>query len=342
LNEFYIALNPDERQFVKIFLPTTDYIKAFTNNFSYRLNWQLPQKHRVVREDTNNNKKSGVIGEDTNNNKKSGVIREDTNNNSSHGQGFFSKFSGLLAWTINRRFTADDLEARLIPFAEVEDAKLLSTQESFRNTVFFNRTELRYGGEFTYLNTVQKQLLSNGFEARNKEEYRLILRKNWKKYWTTQLLLSQSSQETRSDFLSTRNYAIRAYQISPEIALQPNAEFRISGTYNYSFKENTTQVETPERAQIHQINVELRWNKLSKRNILTNLRWLNIDYQGEQNTPISYDMLEALQPGVNWTWSINWQERLLNGLQLTLNYEGRKSGDRPLVNIGRAQVTVLF
>jgi hypothetical protein len=315
LNEFYLAINPDERQFVKIFLPTTDYIKAFTNNFSYRLNWQLPQK-----------KHKNLVSDDTNK-------REN---------GFFSKFSGLLAWTINRRFTADDLEARLIPFAEIADNQLLATQESFRNTLFFNRTELRYGGEFTYLNTVQKQLLSNGFEARNKEEYRLILRRNRKKYWTTQLLLSQSSQTIRSDFLSTRNYAIRTYQISPEVALQPNTEFRVSATYNYSFKENTTPIEMPEQARIHQINVELRWNKLSKRNILTNLRWLNIGYRGEQNTPISYDMLEALQPGVNWTWSINWQERLLNGLQLTLNYEGRKSGTRPLVNIGRAQVTVLF
>jgi hypothetical protein len=48
------------------------------------------------------------------------------------------------------------------------------------------------------------------------------------------------------------------------------------------------------------------------------LRLANIAYAGETNTPTGYEMLEALRPGRNLNWSLVWQQRLSNGLQLNL------------------------
>jgi hypothetical protein len=53
-------------------------------------------------------------------------------------------------------------------------------------------------------------------------------------------------------------------------------------------------------------------------------------------------MLEALRPGNNYTWVINWQEKLSNGLQLSFSYEGRKSEATPIIHLGRMQVSALF
>ena len=50
LNEFYLALNPDERNYAKIFLPTDDYILAFSNILNFRLNLEMPRTWRTPRD----------------------------------------------------------------------------------------------------------------------------------------------------------------------------------------------------------------------------------------------------------------------------------------------------
>jgi len=52
--------------------------------------------------------------------------------------------------------------------------------------------------------------------------------------------------------------------------------------------------------------------------------------------------LEALRAGQNITWDLNLQQKLFNGLQLSVVYEGRKSEETPAIHIGRIQVTALF
>ncbi|NJO02285.1 MAG: hypothetical protein HC880_11880 [Bacteroidia bacterium] len=49
LNEFLLAINPDERNYIKVFTPTDDFIRAFTNNFIYRLNWEAPRAWRSLK-----------------------------------------------------------------------------------------------------------------------------------------------------------------------------------------------------------------------------------------------------------------------------------------------------
>ena len=57
---------------------------------------------------------------------------------------------------------------------------------------------------------------------------------------------------------------------------------------------------------------------------------------------MGYELLNALKPGDNLTWSFNVQQKLMNGLQLNAIYEGRKSGDISVIHTGRMQVTALF
>lgn len=308
LNEFYVAINPDERLFIKVFVPTTTYLNAFNTNFSYRLNWEAPRNWL---------KKKGL-------------------------KGFIGKFSNISAWTINRKFTNPSIAGRLLPFYDLPENDVLSNQSNLKSTLFFNRSALTAGWDLNYTQNSQKQLLTNGFEERNRFEWRLNTRNNLNKFFNLRFSLASSRQQNRSDFLLTRNYTIQNYQAGPELAYQPTQNFRIITHYTYANKKNTDVQESPESAQIHQVSLEMRWTKLSQRNLIANLRLLRINYQGQVNTPISYDMLEALQPGFNVTWSVSWQQRLSNGLQLNLNYDGRKSPTTRLINIGRVQLTALF
>jgi hypothetical protein len=63
---------------------------------------------------------------------------------------------------------------------------------------------------------------------------------------------------------------------------------------------------------------------------------------GSAQSPLAYEMLEALLPGSNWTWNLNWQQKLFNGLQLTVSYDGRKSESQRTVHLARMQVSALF
>jgi hypothetical protein len=67
-----------------------------------------------------------------------------------------------------------------------------------------------------------------------------------------------------------------------------------------------------------------------------------MNYSGSPSSAVAWDMLEALKPGENYTWRVNWQRALANNLQLTLGYEGRKSPNSKTIHTGSAQVRAMF
>jgi hypothetical protein len=112
--------------------------------------------------------------------------------------------------------------------------------------------------------------------------------------------------------------------------------------YSYRSKTNKFDEGSFEKSTVNEISGELRWSKAIERSVVLNLRLLEIGFVGEERSAVGYELLEALRPGTNFTWSAQWQQRLVNGLQLSLSYEGRKSEAQQTVHIGRMQVTALF
>ena len=151
-----------------------------------------------------------------------------------------------------------------------------------------------------------------------------------------------STKSVSSDFLTDRNYLLDEYEVNPRFSWQPNDRMRFSLEYTLTEKENVLTAESTERASLNEVMAELRLNKAVKSNLNATLRWIEIDFEGEEVSPVGYDMLEALRPGQNITWSLNWQQKVTSGLQLNLTYNGRKSEDNDAVHIGRVQVSALF
>ncbi len=307
LEEFYLAINPDERNFIKIFTPTDGYTLAFSKDFNYRLNMQFPNTWA----------------------KAAGLRR------------WLARFSALSVWNTRQKTTDSDLLRRFVPFGgNINDTTVLSQQDNLRSTLFFNRSNPQYGWDAGYLSSQQKQLLTSGFEIRRLEEWQVNTRNNLLRYHNLQVQAKWNRLENRSDFLLNRNYLLQSYQISPTWAYQPQNDFRISLSYLFADKQNLE--EGNEKALWNQWAIEMRWNKLSKRNLIGIFKLIDIRYDGEVNSPVGYELLEALQAGRNLTWSLNWQQRLANGLQINLSYEGRQSPERPIVHLGRMQVALLF
>ncbi len=97
-----------------------------------------------------------------------------------------------------------------------------------------------------------------------------------------------------------------------------------------------------ERSVTHALNGEGRWNQLQKSSFTGRISYQSIRYPHPANTAVSFMMLEGLLPGSNWIWSANFTKRLINNLELNIQYDGRKSGSSRVVHLGRAGVTALF
>ena len=310
LNEFYLALNPEEKLYVKIFVPTDTYVEAYTTLLNYRIQGRFPDAWRDL-----------------------GGLKQ-----------FLQKFSNTSSLSIEKKVTSSDFWSRVNPFiGQVDRENILSLRQVIRTSFFFNRASAKYGFDLSLFDSQLKQLLSGGFEDQIQQDWRMNTRYNFNSRTTLRMLGSIGNRVSSSDFLENRNYGIDQFSIGPELAWQPKMSFRVTGSYSYTGKENFQNLEFKERSLLHQVGLDLRYAKAIKTTLSGNLKWIQIDYNGEVNSPVGYEMLQALNPGTNVTWTLNWLQKLGEGLQLNLVYEGRNSeGLNRVVHLGRMQVSALF
>ncbi|MFC3415583.1 hypothetical protein [Algoriphagus hitonicola] len=310
LNEFYLAINPEEKLYIKIFVPTDTYVQAYTSLLNYRVQARFPESW-----------------------KEGSVLKS-----------FLHKFSNTSSLSVEKKITSADFLARISPFiGGIDRTQILSLRQVIRSSFFFNRASASYGFDLSLYDSQLKQLLSGGFEDLIQKDWKLNTRYNFSTRTTLRLLGGVGRRISASDFLENRNYQIQQQNFGPEFAWQPSPFFRTTGTYSYVSKVNVDNEVFEEEASIHELGIDLRFAKAIKTTLTGNLKWIEIKYNGEPNSPVGYEMLQALTQGTNVTWSINWLQKVGNGLQVNLAYEGRNSqGLNRIVHIGRMQVSALF
>lgn len=309
LDEFFLAMNPDERNYAKIFVPTDEFITAFQNLLITQVQLTAPRGWA---------EEGGALS-------------------------FFSKFSNNTSWTADTKTTSDDLTDKLFSFArDIDDALILSERSVFRSTTFYNRSHAVYGAELTFFKAANKQLLTNGFEAQETRDHQLSLRYNPSRLINFKVGTSTGFRDVSSDFLENRNYTLDRYTIAPEVALQPGNHTRFILKYEYDHQKNVASDEANEWSRSGEYLFEFRYAKAISSALNARISLIDIEFNGEENTPIAYDLLNALNPGRNLTWSLNWQQRIARGLQLNLSYDGRKSEATRIIHTGRVQVSALF
>jgi hypothetical protein len=310
LDEFYLAINNDERNYIKLYTPTDEYVLAYDNNLNYRISVEMPRSWK------------GSTG----------------------FKKFLGKFSNnlnisLKQKTANSRFLDNILFSR----DRLEPEDLLSYHDNIRNNLYFNRADPKYGFELMYYRLRNKQLLSDGYEARNTSDLKGISRIRFSRDYNIRIAVGSSILDNSSDYLSNRNYYIAGKTLKGSLEWQPANTFRITTDYSYSHNKNEKSVEvTKELSVINEAALNFKFAKAANKNIDVSLRYAHIDFSGEENSAVGYELLKALQPGANIIWTLNWQQKLFNGLQMNLFYEGRKSGDLEVVHIGRVQVMAMF
>ncbi len=255
---------------------------------------------------------------------------------------FVSNFSNQSTFRIVRKTKEAEGVSPWNPFQQnIADTALVSLTSLIRSTLFFNRANPVYDLQVNILDTRNKVVLTSGFESRINSELSFRGRWNIGQKVSTIFTFTRGNNENDSEFFDNRDYLIELYKIEPKFTFMPFRNFRTILTYKYQDSKNVLP-EGGETAVNHDFNFEATFNNTSKSSLRLNLSFVKIKYDGAQNSSIEFVMLQGLSDGNNYLWNIVFDRRLAKNIQLSISYEGRKTGDANTVHVGRAQVRATF
>jgi hypothetical protein len=184
-------------------------------------------------------------------------------------------------------------------------------------------------------------LFTNGIEERVLLSHELKWRINFLRSWSVNSSNILSNKENSSGFFSTRNYFIKAYESEERLAFQPSTLFRLTAIYKYSEKRNKIEGGFQE-AFINNYALEMKYNETERGSLNLRIDCVDIKYNDTENSSVAYEMLNGLSKGDNFTWELTYQRNLNSNIQVSINYNGRKTPNAAVVHLGGAQIRAFF
>ena len=250
-----------------------------------------------------------------------------------------SKFYNQSYLSIDNEQERSSTQFFVNPF-DLNNENLLALSFNFRNNLYFNRSRQKYSVTYTYGKTSNKQLYTIG----NQESKALINQLQFEhklyKFLVFNIKLAKSTNELATENFSTRNYDIKINELEPKLTFAYNQEHRLSLSYLYKNKEN--KLADFEKLAQQKVGVDYFYITKKQNQISASANVFLNDFNGDENTPVGYQMLEGLQTGNNYTWNVLWNKKLSKLLQLNLNYFGRKSESSNTIHSGAIELKAVF
>lgn len=307
LNEFEVALFQDQANYIRIFSTTDEYVKVYFNQSNAVLNLNPAALYNGTRKP------------------------------------LWTRFSILGSVRYDNRIAGNGGWEAWNPVAtSIPDSILLTTQSNGRYTLFFDRSSSVFALDITRQDQRTRQLLASGPETRSNASWSSTIRWNFTRWLGLQQKGELSNRFSEAETFSTRNYSIDGMLSETRLNFQPGSTYRIVLSYKYQGKENIRTEGLGEKAGLQDGGLEIRYTSVRKGQISGHFNMVDITYNAETNTPIAFEMLEGLKEGLNYTWGISLQRNLGSGLQISVNYEGRRPAGLKTIHTGGAQVRAFF
>ncbi len=313
LNEFELALFPDQRKYIRVNTPTNQYVKAnyVTFNYSVDINPRA-------------------------------VIKAAT------ATGFkklLTKMSTSSSLQINKKDISTG-KFQFNPFTKkLVDTTLLTLNSFLSNSFYFNRTSSKWGMDVTHSLSNGKSLLTYGVESRKLRNLMYKARLNFNRRITTNITLRSVINELTTPKFDNRNYSIQQKSAEPSVSYTYGTNLRVTASYSITDKKNT--IGFFEKLTNSAMGTEIKYNVLSSSTINTRFSYNNINFSAASpdaspNSTVGYIMLEGLLPGKNYLWNVEYTKRLAGNIEMSVQYDGRKPGAARVVHIGRASIRAIF
>jgi hypothetical protein len=314
LNEFVPAQFQDQANYIRVFTPTDEYVKANYNtfNYSFTINPKMLPKGK------------------------------------SAAHKLLERMMLQTSMQLNQKVQAQGF-IQLNPFkTPLDDTSLISRSMIVVNTFSFNRTDPHWGFDLSNTRNGAKTLLTYGYESRQANEWALRTRLNVTKSVALNAVWRQGTNQftNSSSNFDSSNYSLQQYSLEPNITYTKGSNFRVGFGYKMSYKTNTPAL-GGQKYNSGGFNSDLKYNILQTTSVQARFSISTINYtlpggKVAGTSPVDYTMLEGLSAGKNYLWGLDFTRRLGSSLELGIQYEGRKAGETNVVHTGRASLRALL
>ncbi|MEP5340057.1 MAG: hypothetical protein ABJL44_11885 [Algibacter sp.] len=305
LEEFEIAQFQDQGKYIRVLLPNRVFIKTHQNRLSQTLTIN-PAQWSV---------------------------------SENKSEKFWSHFYNQTSYLIDRKIKRDGNNFNLNPFKDDKDNQL-GLQLNLRNVLFFNRGKQHYTTSYTYLQNKSRNILSIGFLENSLKSHQINFNHKIQESWLLNFLSAFDTNESISENFVSKNYNFDESRFNPKISylLSDNVQFDVF--YQYATKDNT--IGGLESLKQQKYGTSFTFSNQERGAINGEFNFFSNDFTGDSNTPVSYQMLEGLQNGKNFTWSLLAQKKITKFLDLNLSYFGRKTETSKTIHTGNIQLKAYF
>ena len=305
IEEFEIAQFQDQGSYIRVLLPNQVFIKTHQNRLSQTLT----------------------------------INPTNWINSENKTAKFFSHFYNQSSYLIDRKIKREDNSFNLNPFKN-DSETALGLQSNFRNVLFFNRGKQRYTTSYTFLTNSSRNQLTVGFIANSLKSHQFHFNHKFETSWLINLQTSLDTNESESENFTSKNYKLDEERLNPKLSYLLNDNVRFDIFYQFTKKENS--IGNLEVLNQQKYGASFAINSNQKAAISGEFNLFSNAFEGNQNSPVGYQMLEGLQPGRNLTWSILAQKKITKYLDLNLTYFGRKSETSKTIHTGNVQLKAYF
>ena len=263
-------------------------------------------------------------------------------------RGFLGRFSNVTSIILNKKIFA----GRNVQFIDivnpisvaVQDTILVSNANTIRNTLFFNRNNRVYSFDYSFKLNEGTTLLTSGFEKRKLLTHALKLSWNINKSLSTSVVYTNGVKENDSDFYYDRKYSFVMNELESKFKWLYKTAFRIAVRYKYAFRSNLLKMNGGQFSVVNETGFEGKYTIAGNFNVLANFTYSSVFYGSGsmKNEQLEIDMLQGLQNGNNYLWSVSIDKTIAKNFQISVLYDGRKTGTSTIVHTGRAQVRAIF
>lgn len=303
LNEFEIAAYSDQAEYVKVSLPTTNYLKAFTGAFSASGTFTPARAWH----DT-----SGIKS----------ILACFSLTASAQAEEKQSSFSAFPAF-----------------FPALTNADLIAHKGSWRYGGGFSSPNKKYAAEAYVQSSSTKQLLVGGSEARNGLTKTLVLRYRPAAVLLLGWQGEKSNSGVTSELFPTNNNLLIGLKSSSKVELTMDLRYMLRFVWDYSEKKNTLGLED---AFTHRLGIEGSASIPNKLKLDGSFSWVRINAFAPSTSPVSYELLSGLKVGKNAVWSLTLSRKLPAGIEANISYNGRYLSDGKIIHAGTMEIRASF
>lgn len=303
INEFEVAAYSDQAEYLKVNLPTSNYLKAYTSGFSLagRVTPAMAWRDTIGIE--------SILS-------------------------CFSLTGSAQAEEKQSAFTA-------LPefFPSLQSDNNIAHKGSWRAGGGFVSRNRRYLADAYKQGSSAKQLLVGGSEVRESSSTTVSLRYRPEANLLTTWQGEKSNSIARSDLYPSKNNNLNGIKSLTKAELSLDLRYSFTLLWEYSEKKNDLGVE---QAFTHKLGAETMVSVAGRMKVEASFSWLRIDADAPSTSPVSYELLNGLKPGKNAVWNLILSRKLPGGIEVNLGYNGRYIADGKIIHAGSMEVRATF